>query len=261
VRGRLPATPYDDPRDAPSFVDLGELLADDRVDAVALDASLAQHLPALRRAGLLVLLPEPTVLSPELLREAREVPDAPEVAVGLLRRWEPWSRVVTAAVPLAGAARQLTARGWPRGEREAAELVDLVAGWCGEVLSASAGPAVPVAALPDGCRVAWSLLTASGATVLVSHDGPLLVRLTLERARLDAGPDRVWWDGGADLPLPAGEPGLVATARALLSGVGGGDVPTGAWPWPADLGDLVRTARVLAALRQSGLTGAPVRVS
>jgi hypothetical protein len=169
--------------------------------------------------------------------------------------------VIAAAAPLAGAPRQLTVRGWPRGERETVELVDLVGSWCGEVLSASAARSVPVQHLPDGCAVTWSLLTTSGATVLVSHDGPLLVRLTLERARLDATPDRVWWDGGADLPLPPVEAGLVATARALLAGVGGGDLAADSWPWPADLGDLVRASTVLAALRESGLTGGPVRVS
>lgn len=208
-----------------------------------------------------MLLAEPWALEQELLRAGRAVPDAPELVAGLLRRWEPWARVVTTAAPLGGQARQLTVRGWPRGERETVELIDLATAWCGDVLSASAGRAVPAAQLPDGCAVAWSLLTTSGATVLVSHDGPLLVRLTLETARLDGGPERVWWDGGADLPLPAGEPGLVATARALLAGVGGGDVPTEQWPWPADLGDLLRASSVLAALRASSATGGPVRVS
>lgn len=278
VTGRLPSTPYDDPRDAPGYVDADELLADGRVDAVALDGQderAAGLLPELRAAGLLVLLVTPAPLDIDLVRAARAVP-GPEVVVGLVQRWEPWALTVAAALPLAGGSPlQVTVRGWPRGAAAAAELVDLVQGWCGDVAGVVAAPAtLPARTLPGGAEVAWALLTAGGATVLVSHhDAPPLVRLSFEGARLEAGPLGARWTGGAELPLlpvpdrrphplpvPPGTPaGLVASACALLGGVGGGDLPAGDWPWPADLGDLLAAARVLAALRESAETGSPVR--
>jgi len=277
VTGRLAATPYDDPRDAPAYVDLGELLDDVRTDAVALDGNdplLATHLPALRAAGLLVLLTTPAPLDLDVVRAARATP-GPEVAVGLVQRWEPWALTVAAAFPLAGGPPvQVTVRGWPRGPAAAAELVDLVRGWCGDVTAAvSAAQALPARSLPDGEQVAWALLTACGATVLVSHDGPEpAVRLSFAAARLEAGPAGAAWTGGAGLPLlatpdrrprplpvPAGtRDGLVATAYALLAGVSGGELPAGDWPWPADLGDLLAVARVLQALRESAASGTPV---
>ncbi len=278
VTGRLPATPYDDPRDAPSYVDLAELLADDRVDAVAVDgtdARSARDLPALREAGLLVLLTTPAPLDVDLVRAARAAP-GPEVAVGLVQRWEPWALTAAAAQPLVGGTPvQVTVRGWPPGEGAAAELVDLVSSWCGEVVAVVAAPgALPARTLPGGAEVAWALLTASGATVLVSHDdGPPLARLSFSTARLEAGPLGARWVGGAELPLlpvpdrrphplpvpPGTAPGLVATAYALLRGVGGADLPAADWPWPADLGDLLAVARVLQALRESAATGCLVR--
>jgi hypothetical protein len=202
------------------------------------------------------------------------VPEPADAAVGLLARWEPWARTVAAALPLAGTpALQVTVRGWPRGRQAAAELVDLAASWCEEVAAVVAAPApLPADVLPGGAAVSWALLTGSGATVLVSHDGPApLVRLSFAAARLEAGPDGVRWTGGAALPLqplPAEvphrtgcAPGLVATAAALAAAVGGGDVPAETWPWPADLGDLLVVARVLEALRTSARTEALVPVA
>jgi hypothetical protein len=160
----------------------------------------------------------------------------------------------------------VTVRGWPRGRQAAADLVDLAASWCGEVAAVVAAPApMPADALPGGEAVSWALLTGSGATVLVSHDGPAPhVRLSFATARLEAGPDGARWTGGAVLPLlplpawvprPQGSPpGLVATAAALAQAVGGRDVPAESWPWPADLGDLLVAARVLEALRASART-------
>jgi hypothetical protein len=270
LRGALARGPFDEVADAGTALDLDQLLGDPRLDAVAVDgadAELAARLPQLRAAGLLLLLPTAAPLDPELVRAARAVPDAADVAVGLLARWEPWALTVAAALPLVGAPPvQVTVRGWPRGPQAAAELVDLAASWCGEVVAVAAAPApLPAADLPGGAPVSWALLTASGATVLVSSEGgPQEVRLSFPTVRLHAGPAGARWSGGAELPLlplpdrvpPAlgAPPGLVATAAALTSALGGAPVPADSWPWPADLGDLLVAARVLEALRTSART-------
>lgn len=263
LRGQLSAMPYDDPLDAAPYTSVEQLLADPAVDAVAVDGddpSLAAWLPQLRQSGLLLLLPAPAPLDVDLLRECRAVPDPPAAAVALSRRWEPWARTVAAALPLAdGPPLQVTVRGWPRGKHAAAELVDLVARWCGDVVGAVAAPAeLPAAALPGGAPVSWALLTASGATVLVSHEGgPQLVRVSFATARLEASPSIVRWEGGARLPVALPErSGLVSTAATLAEAVGGGDVPATGWPRAADLSDLLVVARVLAALRTSARTQA-----
>lgn len=269
LRGALTADPFA-LADAGPLRDLDDVRDDPALDAVAVDgddASLADLLPELRGAGLLVLLPTAAPLDPELVRAARAVPDAADAAVGLLARWEPWALTVAAALPLVGTpAVQVTVRGWPRGRQAAAELVDLAAGWCGEVVAVVAAPApLPAAELPGGAPVAWALLTGSGATVLVSHEGAAPeVRLSFATARLVAGPVGARWSGGAELPLlplpawvppPQGAPaGLVATAAALTRALGGASVPIESWPWPADLGDLLTVARVLEALRTSART-------
>jgi len=279
VRGVLSADPFVDRLDALGYVDLEEVLVDGRLDGVAVDgddAVLAALLPQLREAGLLLLLPTPAPLDPELVRAARAVPEPADAAVGLRGRWEPWALTVAAALPLLGPVLQVTVRGWPRGRPAAAELVDLVGGWCGEVVAVVAAPGpLPATELPGGAAVAWSVLTASGATVLVSHEGgPQQVRLSTAAARLEAGPGGARWTGGAELPLlplpswvpqpaagQAGDPALVAVAAALAGAVGGGDVPAETWPWPADLGDLLVVARVLEALRTSARTEALVPVA
>ena len=81
-------------------------------------------------------------------------------------------------------------RGWPRGAAAAAELVDLVRAWCGDVVAVAAAPAgCPPRALPGGEPVAWALLTARGSTVLVAHEGSRpQVRLRCRSCRLVAGP-------------------------------------------------------------------------
>ena len=268
LRGVLSTDPYVDRPDAAPYVEPAEVLADPLLDAVAVDGEdpdLAALLPALRGSGLLLLLPSAAPLDADAVRAARAVPDAADTAVGLVQRWEPWARVVAAALPLAGGPPvQVTVRGWPRGRQAAAELVDLAASWCGEVAAVVAAPApLPADALPGGAAVSWALLTASGATVLVSHDGgPPLVRLSFAGARLEAGPLGVRWEGGSELPLPSAplvpppgvHPGLVQAAAALAAATGGRDVATGRWPWPADLGDLLVVARVLEALRTSART-------
>lgn len=268
LRGVLSTDPYVDRLDAAAYVEPAEVLDDPELDAVAVDGddpALAALLPELRGSGLLLLLPTAAPLVPDLVRAARAVPDAADAAVGLVARWEPWAQVVAAALPLAGGPPvQVTVRGWPHGRQAAAELVDLVASWCGDVVSSVAAPApLPAAELPGGAPVSWALLTASGATVLVSHAGPApLVRLSFATARLEAGPAGVRWEGGAELPLPS-QPlvpppgvhaGLVRTAAALAGASGGRDVAADVWPWPADLGDLLVVARVLEALRTSART-------
>ena len=286
LRGALSGMPYADRLDAATYTSATELAADPAIDAVALDGAdrdLAALLPELRASGLLVLLPAAAPLQPDLIRAARAVRDGADACVGLLQRWRPWALTVAAALPLAGGpVLQVTVRGWPRGPQAAAELVDLVASWCGEVAAVVAAPAVlPVAVLPAAASeggpsrpaadVSWALLAAGGATVLVSHDGPTpVVRLSFATARLEAGPDGVCWEGGVALPLLAlpawvphsggADPGLVATAAALTRAVGGGDVPAVDWPWPADLSDLFVAARVLEALRTSARTEALVTV-
>ncbi len=279
LQGELSGQPFDGRLDVAGYVDLAELLDDDRLDAVAVDgedAELARRLPELRRAGLLLLLPTAAPLDAECVRAAHAVDAAPDTAVGLVRRWQPWALTVAAALPLAGGAPvQGTVRGWPRGRQAAAELVDLVSSWCGEVVAVVAAPAVlPAAQLPgpDPAPVSWALLTACGATVLVSHEGgPELVRLSFATARLAAGPTVVRWEGGAELPLralpdrvPASggtDPGLVASAVALAAAVGGASVAAERWPWPADLADLLVVSRVLAALRASARTETYVPVA
>ena len=264
--------PYTDRLDAATYVHPVELCADPVIDAVAVDGSdreLAALLPELRASGLLLLLPTADPQDVELVRAARQVPDAADACVGLLRRWEPWTVTVAAALPLAGGTPvQMTVRGWPPGRQAAAELVDLATAWCGDVIAAVASPAeLPAAALPGGAAVSWALLTASGATVLVSHEGEQeSVRLSFATARLVAGPERVSWEGGAELPLGPGLPPpvrilppgvdsrLVSVAAALAGAVGGGDVSADTWPWPADLGNLLTVSRVLGALRTSART-------
>jgi hypothetical protein len=274
LRGTLSGDPWGrssaDQPDATAYADADALLEDPVVDAVAVDGDdpeLAPLLPELRASGLLLLLPTAAPLDGDLVRAARAVPEPADAAVGLLGRWEPWALTVAAALPLVGTPPvQVTVRGWPRGRQAAAELVDLAASWCGEVAAVVAAPApLPADELPGGAAVSWAMLTGSGATVLVSHDGPdPLVRLSFATARLEAGAGGARWTGGAALPLrplPASvphsqgsPPGLVATAAALAQAVGGGDVPAGTWPWPADLGDLLVAARVLEALRTSART-------
>lgn len=285
VRVRLAGTPYDPgPRDGVRAVDLDQLLVDPRLDAVCVDGTdpaLAGLIPQFRGAGLLLLLPSVAPLDPEPVRAALASPDAADAVVGFVRRYEPWALTVAAALPLAGGNPvQVTVRGWPRGPEPAAELVDLVRSWCGDVVGVVAAPAeLPAAELPavsgpppsPAAAVAWALLTESGATVLVSHEGGgTVVRLSFSHARLEAAPAGVRWVGGAALPLidpplwvvqdpavpvPPGTPyGLLACAAELTFAVGGREVASDTWPWPADLGDLLVASRVLAALRESART-------
>ncbi len=277
LRGVLSPLPYDDPLGAATYTSTAALLDDPRLDGVALDGAdpdVAGLLPALRADGLLLLLPTPAPLEVSLLQEAVAADGGPAV-VGLLRRWEPWARTVAAAQPMAGPPVQVTVSGWPRGVAHAADLVDLVSAWCGEVVAAVAAPAVlPAAALAGGEPVSWALLTSSGATVLVAHEGDQVVRLSFAAARLEARPGLlVRWVDGDRLPVPSWPDALtahpleqraaLAAAATLAAAVGGADLPDQpqvllqtlpgqvADAWPAGLGDLLACARVLEALRHS----------
>lgn len=290
VVGALQVLPYDDPRDVPSYLTMDDLL-EDGLDAVALDGAdnhLVGHLPDLLAAGLRVLLPTPAPQDLDVLRLCRdEAPDA-DVLVGLTERWEPWATTTTAAAPLPGEpVLQCTVRGWPRGATPAAELVDLVRRWCGDVVTVIAAPApLPATELAPGVPVAWALLHEGGTTTLVSHEnGPPLVRLSYATARWEAGPLGARWVGGAEVPLlpradgsphvddtltsmdavplptapPGTAPGLLCTARALARGAAP-ELWGTRWPAPARLDDLQAVARVLAALRTSARTEAPAPV-
>jgi hypothetical protein len=217
------------------------------------EPDLAAGLPDLLAAGLRVLLPDPAPLDPGLLREARQA--GATTAVGLLGRGEPWAATTAAVLGAYGPARQATVRGWPTGPAAAAELVDLLAGWLGDVVAVAAAPAdLPATALPGGERVAWALLAGDGVTVLVSHDGPrTAVRLSVPGARLEAGPDGVAWQGGDRVPLVQMPPAPEGVARGLwlaARSLAQGDPE----PLAADVGDLLVVARVLEALRTSART-------
>lgn len=250
------------------------------LDAAAEGAEVAAQLPLLRRAGLLVLLASPAPLVPGELLPALAVPDAPEVAVAFGLAPQPWVRTVSAALPLGdGPPLQLTVRGWPAGRRAAAELVDVVAGWCGEVVSVSGSPeALPVRTLPvrtppGGLPVAWSVLTSCGATVLVStaeRGGGPRVHVSMPGARLEATPTDVRWAGGADLPLlavpdlpadAAEHLGLLVAARGLLRARGDGALDAQPEPHARGLGALLAAARVVEALDESARSRRPVRVA
>ena len=270
VAGALHLGPYADPGDVPSYATVDELLGDG-LDAVALsggDPLLAGNLPDLLAAGLGVLLPTPAPLDAELLRLARDTAPDAVVAVGLVQRWEPWAGTTGGALQrVAGPPLQCTVRGWPRGRAAAAELLDLVRTWCGDVVGVAARPAqLPADALAPGVAVAWSLLHEQGTTTLVSHDdAPPVVRLSWEHARWEAGPLGARWVGGAEVPLsaprlpgsvpPGTAPGLLAVATWLREAVAGVERP-GA----AGLGDLQAVERALTALAVSSREGRPVEL-
>lgn len=287
LRGTFGAEPYDDRLHAATYVEPAELHGDPDLDALALDGadpSLAPLLPDLVGHGLRLLLAGPAPLDVVLLQRvlrAGVAEDAADdtLAVTFARRFDPWLATVKAAAPLAGPPVQVTVRGWPRGAEQAAELVDLAATLCGDIVAAVAAPApLPAEALPGGERVAWALLTSSGATVLVSHEGELAAHVSFPYARLLATPLVCRWEGGDRLPLlapPAWVPikastdpttyGALATAVALAQDIHTTGTPAHVQPalhqpdrHPpiGTVGDLLAAARVLQALRTSARTEA-----
>lgn len=255
VRGALAQDPFGPPAVGRRYPGLDSVLADEGVRAAVLPAAspLADALPDLLAAGVPVLLPDAAPWDADLLRAARAAAGEADVAcaVALESRHTGWAALVAGALSGRRAPQQVTVRGWPRGPAAAAELVDLLRGWCGDVLAAAAAPAVlPVDVLPDGPRVAWCLLTDRGTTVLVAHEGASpQVRLSLPPTRLLAAPDAVGWEGAASvLPGTRPDPTVPAFAAAVA---GGSAEPLEAAPEVAGLTDLVPVARVLAALRAS----------
>lgn len=276
VRGVLRGDPFDPVSRAAArhYSGVEDLLGDARgpLRAVVLPASspLAPALPELLAAGLPVLLTDPAPWDPDLLRDARAAAAERDVAAAVLLRMrhEGWARLVAGGLSGRPAPQQVLVRGWPRGAAAAAELVDLVRSWCGDVVAVAAAPAeLPAAALSGGEPVVWALLTARGSTVLVAHEGSgPEVRLTLPSCRLVAGPGpggwAVGWEGGEPvLPAAAADPTPAAFAAAVAQGtaerVGAGGDPDRVGPhgeerpWAADLYDLLPVAGVLAALRSS----------
>ena len=268
VRGALALDPFGPPAPGRRYAGLDAVLADDGVRAAVLPAAspLADTLPDLLSAGLPVLLADAAPWDADLLRASRtaagEADDAAVVA--LQARHTAWAALVTGALAGRRAPQQVTVRGWPRGPAAAVELVDLLRGWCGDVVAAAAAPAaLPVDALPDGPRVAWALLTDRGTTVLVSHEeahegAGAQVRLSLPPTRLLAGPDAVGWEGAATVaPAEREDPTVAAFVEAVTAG---GAEALELFPSVARLADLVPVARALAALRASARTEAWVEL-
>ena len=255
-----------------NYHDLTELLCDADLDACCLalpSAGLGPTLIASLQAGLHTLLPEPAELGADLIRRALEAAEdsGAEHAVAMQQRWRaPVARVARALDSgELGPPAQLTVRGWPTGAAPTAELLDVVTRWCGDVVAVCASPdELPARELPGGATVRWALLTSSGATVLVAHDGAgaPLMRLSCPQGRVEveAGPG----DGTLELPFPVPEPpvepttartdGLRSTASRLAEAVLRSEAvatPYDGWPWPSTLRDLFVVERIREALRSS----------
>lgn len=269
VRGHLRGDPFgpDVARAARRYTDLDDVVADARgpLRAVVLPAGslLADRLPDLLAARVPVLLPDPAPWDPDLLRESRALAAEGDVPVAVLlgQRHRGWAGLVRSGLSGRAAPPQVTVRGWPRGAAAAAELVDLMRAWCGDVVAAAAVPTeLPAGELPGGAPVAWALLTSRGSTVLVSHEGgPVQVRLSLPPTRLLASPRAVGWEGAVPV-VPAERPD--PTVAAFVGAVAAGSAEPvevavdAASPDIAGLADLVPVTRVLAALRASARTQA-----
>ncbi|MDX6206633.1 MAG: hypothetical protein QOF39_2690 [Frankiales bacterium] len=255
---------------ARNYLDLPDLLSDPSLDACCLSlpaAGMGPVLVATLQAGLHTLLPEPAELGADTVRRALEAAEdsGAEHAVAMQQRWRAPVATVARALDSGrlGPPAQLTVRGWPTGAAPTAELLDVVTRWCGDVVAVCASPEeLPARELPGGATVRWALLTASGATVLVAHDGAgaPLMRLSCPQGRVEveAGPGDGTLDGPADLPTLPAEPtrtdGLRSTASRLAEAVirsEGVAAPYDGWPWPSTLRDLFVVERIREALRSS----------
>jgi hypothetical protein len=235
--------------------DLARGVADGAVRVVVLPARtpLAAALPEVVALGAAVLLPDPAPWDPGLVREARALADEGDVPVAVLlrERHAGWVQGVRDGIAARPKPLQLAVRGWPRGPAAAAELIDLVRVWCGDIVSCAAAPArMPGQAFTTGEPVSWALLTEQAVTVVVAHAGSLQLRFGfLGLGPIDITPGLPGQGHlGADPALTAVR--AVARARALgTSDVLGSTV--GRWPWVADLADLQPVVRVLESLRMS----------
>lgn len=238
--------------------DLARGVADGAVRLVVLPAGspLAPVLPEVVALGAAVLLPEPAPWDTDLVRRARAAADAGDVPVAVLLRTRHtrWAEEGRATVASREKPLQFLVRGWPRGAAAAAELVDLVRAWCGDILTCGALPAdMPGKALKSGEPISWTMLTETAVTVMVSHAGSLQLHLGyMEPGFVEVGPGTA-----SDEPDGAPDPDPAVLAVAALSRaleLGTSDVVGSSlspFPWVADLSDLQPVARVLEALRAS----------
>lgn len=159
-----------------AYADLVALLCDD-VEAVVVEVAPPLADVVVRqaaRAGLHLLLATPRLSDPEAAREAAELAEAADIThvVAMDTRAWPAALQVRSLVPGLGQLRQLTVLGWPAAAAGVAraELVDLVRGWCGDIVAVCADPAaMPAPQLAPGAPVTLALLTAAGVTVLVAE--------------------------------------------------------------------------------------------
>ena len=247
-----------------AYSDLGALLSD-RLEAVCVElAPPASDLVAQRaaEAGLHVLLVRAVCDDPAALRAVADVAEDADLAhvVAFEDRAWPSAPHVAASVPTLGRLTQMTVVGAPSGRLGRAEILDLTARWCGDVLAVCADPAsMPARQLTAAAPVTLALLTTSGATVLVhermggrlteatftlcGEEGRIVVEGTRIRQAGQGGVHTVW------MPAPAaGRPALAEATSDLVHAVGLGDP---AMVRGATVHDLLTVTRLQDAARRS----------
>jgi hypothetical protein len=247
-----------------AYGDLGALLSDN-LEAVCIElAPPASDLVARRaaEAGLHVLLVRAATGDPAALRavaDAAEEADLTHVVAFDDRAW-PAALHVQTEVPTLGRLTQMTVLGAPSGPLGRAEILDLTARWCGDVLAVCADPAgMPARLLTPTAPVTLALLTASGATVLVHEQmggrlatatftlcgqaGRMVVEGRQVRRADHDGVRTVW------MPEQVSErPGLVEATCDLVRGV---ELDDPAMVRGATVHDLLTVTRLQDAARRS----------
>jgi len=253
---------------ARAYVDLAALLGDD-IEAVCIEmAPPASDLIAQRaaEAGLHVLLIQPVTGDPAALRALADVAEDADLAhvVAFDDRAWPAAWHVEATVPALGRLTQMTVVGAPSGPLGRAEILDLTARWCGDVLAVCADPdGMPARLLTAGAPVTLALLTASGATVLVHERmGGTLTEATFTlcgeegRTVVEGRRVRVADHGGVHTAwMPASvpdRPGLVGAAGDLARAIESSDPAT---VRGATVHDLLTVTRLQDAALRSRHTG------
>jgi predicted dehydrogenase len=236
-----------------------DALAADAVDAACLDLPLAEACrvaAVLLEDGVSIVLARPELPDRAQVRALLDAASAGNATAVLGLRTRTW-RSLADAVPLLpelGRLSQLTVIGWPAGRAARAELCDVVRRLCGDVIAVcGSAAAMPVHELAPAAPVTFSLLTATGATVVASesprsayHDAQLT--LVGSAGRLVAGKRMLRFadaSGVRDLAVaPPADPVRLATEglRDELAGY-----PSAA----AGLGDLLAAARVIELAAQS----------